>query len=57
MHGQWIGRYAGINSGLLVADFDRMGTHHEGRAFAYDDNPALPWHGRLYQNSGQSETF
>jgi hypothetical protein len=42
MNGQWIGRYSGTNSGLLVIDLDDMATHYEGRAFAYDDNLSLP---------------
>ena len=42
MNGQWIGRYTGSNTGLLVVEIDDMGTHYEGRAFAYDDNPLLP---------------
>jgi hypothetical protein len=42
MNGQWIGRYSGTNSGLLVIDCDDMETHYAGTAFAYDDDPALP---------------
>jgi hypothetical protein len=42
MNGQWIGRYSGTNSGLLVIDIDDLDTHYEGRAFAYDDNSSLP---------------
>jgi hypothetical protein len=42
MNGQWIGRYAGTNSGLLVIDLDDVGTHYEGIACAYDDDPSLP---------------
>ncbi len=35
-------RYAGTNSGLLVIDIDDVGTHYEGIACAYDDNPSFP---------------
>jgi hypothetical protein len=42
MNGQWIGPYTGSNSGLLVIDLDDMGTHYEGRAFVWHDNPSLP---------------
>ena len=43
INGQWLGRYSGSNSGRLVVDFDDLGTHYEGRAFAYDDtHPSLP---------------
>jgi FRG domain len=42
MNGQWTGRYSGTNAGLLVVDLDDLGTHYEGLACAYDDNPTLP---------------
>lgn len=42
MNGQWIGRYSGTNSGQLVVDLDDRGTHYEGIACAYDDDPLLP---------------
>jgi FRG domain len=42
MNGQWLGRYSGTNSGLLVIDVDDMETHYEGRVCAYDDNSSLP---------------
>jgi len=42
MNGQWIGNYTGTNSGLLVIDLDDFGTHYEGIACAYDDDPSLP---------------
>src|ERR1017187_7605556 len=42
MNGQWIGRYTGTNSGLLVIDLDDVGDHYEGGACAYDDNRSLP---------------
>lgn len=41
INGQWVGRYTGTNSGLLVIELDDMSTHYEGSAYAYDDNPAL----------------
>lgn len=42
MNGQWMGRYSGSTSGLLVIDLDDVGSHYEGRACAYEDNTALP---------------
>jgi hypothetical protein len=42
MMGQWLGKYAGTSVGTLVVDLDDMGTHYEGRAYIYDDNPGLP---------------
>lgn len=42
MNGQWIGKYSGNNSGLLVIDIDDCGTHYEGAACAFDDDLSLP---------------
>jgi hypothetical protein len=42
MNGQWIGSYAGTNSGLLVADLDEVDDHYEGFVYAFDNNAALP---------------
>jgi FRG domain len=42
MNGQWMGRYSGSTTGLLVIDLDDMGTHYEGRACAYEDNLLQP---------------
>jgi hypothetical protein len=41
MNGQWVGRYSGSTTGLLVIDLDDMGTHYDGRACAYEDNLSL----------------
>jgi hypothetical protein len=57
MNGQWIGRYSGTNSGLLVIDLDDMGTHYEGRAFAYDDNPSMPSTFAFIKTPDKSSTF
>lgn len=42
MNGQWLGRYNGTNSGLLVVDLDKVGDHFEGRATAYNADKSLP---------------
>jgi hypothetical protein len=58
MNGQWLGRYSGSNSGRLVIDFDDVGTHYEGRAFAYDDNyPSLPATFAFIKTPSKASTF
>ncbi len=52
MHGQWIGRYRGSNSGMFVINLDDMGTCYRGEAFAYDDDPAYPSICALVQTPG-----
>jgi hypothetical protein len=42
MNGQWLGRYSGTNSGTFVLDVDDLGSHFQGFAYLYDDNPDLP---------------
>ena len=40
--GQWTGRVQGEFEGLAVLDLDDVGTHHEGHAFIFPDNPDVP---------------
>jgi hypothetical protein len=42
MNGQWIGRYSGTTSGILVIDLDDDGTSFRGRATVHNDDPQLP---------------
>jgi hypothetical protein len=42
MNGQWIGTYAGTNSGSLVVELDDVRGGYEGSVIAIDHNPALP---------------
>ena len=42
LHGQWLGRYSGTNSGTIVIDLDDFGTHYEGRACAFEDDSSAP---------------
>lgn len=42
MQGQWMGRYEGTNSGLLVLDLDDNGDFYEGCAYAFEDTAGLP---------------
>ena len=42
LSGQWIARYSGSNSGVIVIDLDDLGDHFEGTAIAWDDNPQHP---------------
>lgn len=57
INGQWIGRYSGSTSGLLVIDLDDMGTHYEGRVFAYDDNPSSASAFAFIRTPDKSTTF
>jgi hypothetical protein len=42
MNGQWIGPYAGTNSGTLVVELDNVGGGFEGSVIAADNNPVFP---------------
>jgi hypothetical protein len=42
MKGQWFGRFAGSNNGAAVLEIDLVGANFEGRAYVFDENPALP---------------
>jgi len=53
MNGQWLGRYNGTDSGTLVIEFDDMGTHYEGQAFAYNDDVDMPGTLALLKTTGK----
>jgi len=55
--GQWIGRYTGTNSGLLVIELDDMGDHYQGRAYAYDDNKDLPSTFAFIKSANKDDAF
>jgi hypothetical protein len=42
MSGQWLGRYAGTNTGNVVADLDDSGASYVGEVWAFDDLPNYP---------------
>jgi hypothetical protein len=42
MQGQWIGDYAGSNSGLILVDCERVEDHYEGYAFLKDNVQTNP---------------
>jgi hypothetical protein len=57
MNGQWLGRYTGTNSGTIIIELDDMGTHYEGRAFAYDDNISMPSTFALIKTDNKESTL
>lgn len=42
LDGQWLGKFAGTNSGGAMLDLDDCGGHWEGHALALDDDKKLP---------------
>ena len=42
MRGQWVGAYAGSNSGFAIVDVDEVGGQFRGYAYMYDSNQGLP---------------
>jgi FRG domain len=57
MNGQWLGPYTGTGSGTLVLELDDMGTHYQGRAFAYDDRTAMPSSYVFITTPGKANSF
>jgi FRG domain len=57
--GQWITKYTGSNSGVLVAEFDDVGDHYEGTVCVWDDNPAYPnsWVQIITRNKELPQSF
>ncbi len=42
MNGQWMGQYAGSNTGSIIVNMDDRDDHYEGMAFLIDSNSKLP---------------
>jgi hypothetical protein len=42
VRGQWVGAYAGSNSGLAIVDIDEVSGQFRGYAYMYDSNQGLP---------------
>jgi hypothetical protein len=42
VRGQWLGTYAGTNSGSAIVDIDEVGGLFRGYAYMYDSNVGLP---------------
>ena len=57
MNGQWIGKYAGTNSGSVIVNLDDMGDHYEGVAFLRDEDSRLPIIQTLLKTDDKSKTF
>ena len=57
INGQWIGLYTGSNTGTLVVELDDIGTHYEGRAYAYDSLNGLPAVYAFFSTPDKSDFF
>jgi hypothetical protein len=42
LNGQWIARYSGTNTGLLIAELDDYGDRYEGNGVLFDDRQEFP---------------
>jgi FRG domain len=42
LNGQWIARYSGTNTGLLIVELDDYGDHYEGNGVLFDDRQEFP---------------
>jgi hypothetical protein len=56
LSGQWLGRYSGSNSGILVIDIDDVGDHYKGTACAWDDDAQLPSSLLRFQTSSKANS-
>ncbi|UPJ40836.1 FRG domain-containing protein [Bradyrhizobium sp. 40] len=42
LQGQWLGKYAGTNTGEVILELDSVDSSYGGRAYIYDDRADLP---------------
>lgn len=57
MNGQWVGLFNGSSSGTLVIELDDLGTHYEGWAYAYEDDPMSIGIAARISTPDKSDTF
>jgi hypothetical protein len=63
MNGQWAGGYEGFDNygnpapGFIVLDIDDLGTHYEGRAYAYDKRINVPSTFAFLKTEGKAMAF
>jgi len=57
LNGQWIGEYTGTNQGHMIFDVDDVGTHFEGRVYAYDSTSGLPATTAFVQTANKDNPF
>src|ERR1044072_6139069 len=57
MNGQWIGRYHGASTGLLVVNIDERRTQYQGVAYLSEDNKALPSDAAFFSTRDKNEHF
>jgi hypothetical protein len=57
MHGQWVGRYSGTNSGQVTVDLDDSGSSYRGIAQLFDDNQALPLSVAVFESIPKTGSF
>lgn len=57
MNGQWIGKYAGSNSGEIIVNLDEMSDHYKGVAFLKDENKQLPLIVAILKTNDKSTAF
>src|SRR5512135_2936273 len=57
MNGQWLGTFAGSNTGAIRLNLDNKGDHYAGVAFLLDANPELPDLVVAIRTADKSSTF
>lgn len=57
MNGQWIGRFSGSSSGIIIIELDDMGKHYEGWVYVYEDDPATVGIAAKITTPNKADTF
>src|SRR5215471_829025 len=57
MNGQWIGRYSGASTGLIVVNIDERRAQYQGVAYLSEDNKALPSVAAFFRTRDKNDRF
>jgi hypothetical protein len=57
VNGQWVGRYSGTSSGVIVVNIDERHAHYQGVAYLNEDNKALPSVAAFFRTKDKSQQF
>ena len=57
MNGQWIGKYQGASTGLIVVNIDERRAQYQGVAYLSEDNKDLPSVATFFRTRDKNERF
>src|SRR2546425_408563 len=57
MNGQWMGTYAGSNTGVIIVNVDDRGSYYQGVAYLHEHDSKIPSTAAGFRTPDKSKTF